>query len=119
MDPLAISIAMSLAIYQTESPTYVFECGYYIDDILIHEATPMYGGTWWGCATYNKIIIKKGLSPEERMMVFAHERFHYERIRAGLFNKWDLREEERLAYIYGWNESNWDPRILRFRCIED
>ncbi len=117
MDAISLVVAMSLAIATTEIFSYDFECGYHIDGILIHEATPRFNGTWWGRATYDKIIIKKGLTPKERMMVFAHERKHYERIRAGVFNKWNMKEEERIAYEYGYNESNWDPRINRFHCV--
>lgn len=116
---IALFVAMSLAIILTESPTYDFECGYYIDDILIHEGTPRHGGTWWGYASYDKVIIASGLNETNRMMVFAHESFHQSRMRAGTFNKWNMREEERLAQEYGWNQSNWDSRINRFHCVEE
>jgi len=113
------SIARSLALAKERSFAYNFSCGYEIDGILIHEGLPRYGQKWWGFATKDRIVIKQGLSPEQRMMVFAHEFMHYNRMQNGDFNSKDLKEEERLAYLYGWNESNWDERINRFFCVED
>ncbi|MCK5018215.1 MAG: hypothetical protein KAS32_14255 [Candidatus Peribacteraceae bacterium] len=115
---IMLMVALSLAIAATESPTYEFECGYYIDGILIHEGTPKFGGTWWGFATSNIIVIRKGLNETERMMTLAHETFHQNRMRAGIFNRFNKAEEERMAYEYGYNESNWDTRINRFHCID-
>ena len=112
------SIERSLAL--TNEPfAYTFECGYYIDGRLIHEGTPKYNGTWWGYATSDIIVIRAGLAPKERMMTLAHEIFHQDRMRAGLFNKFNRWLEEKLAYIHGYNESNWDSRINRFHCVEE
>lgn len=116
MCELTIAIMASIAIL-TQSFAYDFMCGYEIDGILIHEGTPRYNGTWWGYATYDRILIKHGLEPADKMMVFAHERKHYERMKNGSFDKNDLEREERIAYLYGWNESNWDTRILRHKCV--
>ena len=79
---------------------------------------PRYGQKWWGYAVKDRIVVKHGLEPDDKMMVFAHELKHYERMQDGTFDGGNLEEEERLAYEYGWNESNWDPRILRHRCVE-
>ena len=112
-------VALSLAIAATESPSYDFECGYYIDGRLIHEGTPRHGGTWWGFATKQIIVLKSGLNSTNRMKTFAHEGFHQDRMILGIFDRWNQREEERLAYEYAENESNWDERINRFYCVEE
>lgn len=108
------AIALSIALSNDRSFAYNFSCGYYIDGILIHEGIPRYGQNWWGFATYDRIVIKEGLSDEDKMMVFAHERKHYDRMHNGLFDRLKLWLEEKIAYLYGWNESNclpgWDRR---------
>lgn len=114
---LNASIERSLALRGT-SFAYEFECGYFIDGILIHEATPRYNQSWWGFATRDRIVIRSGLSPEARMMVFAHERKHYERFEAGLFDRLNWWLEEKIAYEFGWDERNWDSRINRFFCVD-
>ena len=111
------AIERSVNMAKDGSFAYNFSCGYEIDGILIHEGIPRYGQGWWGFAVKDRIVIKEGLSDEDKMGVFAHELMHYRRMQNGSFNRYDLEEEERLAYLYGWNESNWDEKILRHKCV--
>jgi len=119
MDPtlLASSIAASIAIMKTEPSAYIFMCAVILDGIQIDFGVPMYDGTWAGRSlTADRYVLLFGMNENDTLETNAHEWFHTDRRRSGLFDWNNIEHEEELAYTFAYNSSNWDYRLLRYKC---
>ena len=111
-------IASSLSIAENEPAAYTFVCGFTIDGIQIDYGIPLYEASWAGRSlTKDRYVLLYGMSEDATLEANAHEWFHTDRRRKELFDWNNLSGEERLAYEFAANESNWDRRILNHKCV--
>ena len=115
-DSVYLSVALLSVVISGGNPAYDFQCGFTIDGMLVHYGIPKYDAVWAGRAWKDRIVIDPRLSDEDKVMVFAHERFHWQRMNNGSWDNNDKTNEEILAYEYASDKKNWDYSFLRFKC---